>query len=73
MPKRFNYKKLVKDCESWVQSRSGVQDDLDVIEKLTATASTEGECRVLGATLSYMAIWYAHEGVLSVAQGKTEG
>lgn len=73
MPKRFNYKKLVKDCESWVQSRSGVQDDLDVIEKLTATASTEGECRVLGATLSYMAIWYAHEGVLSVAQGKPEG
>ena len=75
---KFDYAKLAREYDRWVTRETGGNANYtpkeigDIAQRLT-TAASEGDCRILGSRLSYLANWHARSGVVRISQGQTAG
>jgi len=69
---RFDSQKLVREYVAWVQRQTGgkpnyVPAEINQIAQLLGQGATDANCRKLGRRLSYLANWYAREGVVNLS------
>jgi hypothetical protein len=68
----FDRQNLVREYSAWVQRQTGGKRnyspaEINQIAQMLGQTATDADCRKLGRRLSYLANWYAREGVANLS------